>query len=46
MKLIDRLDSKSKNVLNSLVRSVLITQQENEKEKVRLLARHRALLED
>ena len=35
--LIDSLDPESKKVLNSLVQSVLIVQQENDKHKLELL---------
>ena len=43
--LIDSLDPESKKVLNSLVQSVLITQQENEKQKLDLLGKKRALIQ-
>jgi len=35
--LIESLDPESKKVLNALVQSVLVTQQENEKEKIQVL---------
>ena len=35
--LIDSLDPESKKVLNSLVQSVLVTQQDNDKNKLELL---------
>lgn len=43
--LIDSLDPESKKVLNSLVQSVLITQQENEKQKLDLLGKKRTLIQ-
>ena len=43
--LIDSLDPKSKKVLNSLVQSVLITQQENDKNKLELLGQKRELVQ-
>ena len=42
--MIDSLDPESKKVLNSLVQSVLITQQENEKQKLELLGKKRSLI--
>ena len=43
--LIDNLDPESKKVLNSLVQSVLVTQQENDKNKLDLLGQKRALVQ-
>ena len=43
--LIESLDNESKKVLNALVQSVLTTQQENDKDKLDLLAHRRALLQ-
>lgn len=42
--LIDSLDPESKKVLNSLVQSVLVTQQENDKDKLELLGMKRKLI--
>ena len=44
IKLIDSLDPESKKVLNSLVQSVLITQQENDKNKLELMRQERQLI--
>ena len=43
--LIDSLDPEAKKVLNSLVQSVLVTQQENDKNKLDLIAKKRALVQ-
>ena len=43
--LIDSLDPDSKKVLNSLVQSVLVTQQENDKKKLEVLGQKRALIQ-
>ena len=43
--LIDSLDPEAKKVLNSLVQSVLVTQQENDKNKLELLAKKRELIQ-
>jgi len=43
--LIDSLDPDSKKVLNSLVQSVLVTQQENDKHKLDLLGQKRAMIQ-
>ena len=42
--LIDSLDPDSKKVLNSLVQSVLVTQQDNDNNKLELLGQKRALV--
>ena len=43
--LIESLDNESKKILNALVQSVLTTQQENDKDKLQLLAHKRQLLQ-
>ena len=43
--LIDSLDPESKKVLNSLVQSVLVTQQRNDKNKLELIGQRRALIQ-
>ena len=43
--LIDSLDPESKKVLNSLVQSVLVTQQDNDKNKLELLGQKRVLIQ-
>ena len=42
--LIDSLDPESKKVLNSLVQSVLVTQQENDKNKLEMIGKKKALI--
>jgi hypothetical protein len=44
--LIERLDAESKRTLNALVQSVLTTQQDNDKEKLALIAEKRRLVAD
>ena len=43
--LIDSLDPESKKVLNSLVQSVLVTQQENDKNKLEMIGKKKALIQ-
>ena len=43
--LIESLDSKSKKILNGLVQSVLLTQHENDKDKLSLLTQKRQIVE-
>ena len=42
--LIESLDPESKKILNSLVQSVLLTQQENDKDKLQLLSHKRQIV--
>lgn len=42
--MIEKLDQDSKNMLNSLVQSVIATQQANEKDKLEILAAKRKLI--
>lgn len=42
--LIERLDDQSKKTLNALVQSVLLTQQDNDKEKLLMLAEKRKII--
>ena len=42
--LIDSLQPESKKILNSLVQSVLVTQQENDKNKLELIGKKKALI--
>ena len=44
MHLIERLDDHSKKTLNALVQSVLMTQQDNDKEKLMMLAEKRKII--
>ena len=43
--LIESLDAASKKILNGLVQSVLLTQQENDKDKLSLLTQKRELVQ-
>ena len=42
--LIESLNPESKKILNALVQSVLVTQQENDKDKLQILHQRRLLL--
>ena len=44
--LIETLDADSKKLLNGLVQSVLVTQMENDKDKLSLLAQKRKIVQD
>ena len=44
--LIETLDADSKKLLNGLVQSVLVTQMENDKDKLSLLAQKRKIVQE